>query len=112
METFSTNRRDGFQRLHDLPRDPCVIVHARANIDGLWRQAAHRLGNRHGRVNAIPSRLVGASRNDATLAGLGADDHRQSTPIRMVALLDRRVESVEVDVVARHPMDQCESPYR
>jgi hypothetical protein len=53
---------------------------------------------RHRRVDTKPSGFVGAGGNDSPLAGLGANYHRQSTQIRMVALLDRRVEGVEVDV--------------
>jgi len=31
-------------------------------------------------------------------AGLGADHHRQPPPLRMVALLDRGVERIEIDM--------------
>ncbi len=90
--------RNGLQRLHDLPRDPRVIFHARADEDGFRRQAARRLGNRHSRVDAVPAGLVRAGGDDASLAGLCADHDGDTPPQRMVALLDRSVEGVEVDM--------------
>jgi len=49
-------------------------------------------------VDTIPAGLIGAGSDDAPLARLGANYHRQSTPIRTVALLDSRVEGIQVDV--------------
>jgi hypothetical protein len=89
---------DALQRRHDLPRDPCVLPHARADIDAFWRQAARGLGDRHGGVDTISPGLVGAGGDDAALTGLGADHRREPPPLRMVALLDGGVEGVEIDV--------------
>ena len=56
------------------------------------------LGHRHRRAHAERARLVARRRHDAAAVGLAADRQRLAAQRRVVALLDRRVERVHVDV--------------
>ena len=98
METFSTRGEMVSSTLHDLPRDPRIALHARTHVDGLRWQAPRRLGNGHGRMHAVAAGLVGAGRDHAPLAGLGADHQGKAAPLGMIALLDRGEEGVEIDM--------------
>ena len=62
-----------------------------------FRALAHRDGRRHGRSNAETSRLVARRGNDAAFGRI-ADRHRLAFEGRIVALFDRRIERVHVDV--------------
>ena len=55
-----------------------------------------RLEHRHGRAHALDAGDVAGGRDDAALAA--ADDHRLVLQLRIVALLDRRIEGVAVDM--------------
>ena len=63
--------------------------------DGHSRTA---LRHRHRRVDAERARLVARGGDDAAAVGLSADGERLAAQRRVVALLDRRVERVHVDV--------------
>ena len=60
-------------------------------------QSAARLRPAHRRAHAARLRLVARGEHDAA-----ADDHRPAPQPRVVALLDRRVERVEVGVQNGH----------
>ena len=62
------------------------------------RAEAHGLGHRHRRADAERARLVARRRHDAAAIRLAADGQRLAAQRRVVALLDRRVERVHVDV--------------
>jgi hypothetical protein len=49
-------------------------------------------------MDAELARLVAAGADDAARVRVAADDHGLAAQLRMVALLDRREERVEVDV--------------
>lgn len=66
--------------------------------DRLGRQPKHRVRDRHGRVHAEAASLVRAGSDDPVRTRLGTDHHRPTAPFGMVALLDRRVEGVEIDM--------------
>ena len=63
---------------------------------GRVRAELARLEHRHGRADAEGARHVAAGRDDAALAA--ADDHRLVGERRVVALLDRGVEGVAIDM--------------
>ena len=60
------------------------------------RAAAERLEHRHGRADAVGARNVAGGRDHAALAP--ADNHRLVDERRVVALLDRRIEGVAIDM--------------
>ena len=60
------------------------------------RTGLQRLEHRHGRAHALDAGDVAGGRDDAALAA--ADDHRLVGQLRIVALLDRRIEGVAVDM--------------
>ncbi len=62
------------------------------------RAEPDRLGHRHGRADAEGPRLVAGRRDHAALRRLTADRERLAAQRRVVALFDRRVEGVHVDV--------------
>jgi hypothetical protein len=96
METCSTAGGDGRQHTHDLPRDVRVIGHARADIDGLRRQAAHRLGDRHGRVHTVAAGLAGAGGDDAAPAGLRAAINGFGTIAAFQNMREKMIDICEV----------------
>ena len=61
------------------------------------RAEFHRLAARHRAVHAEGARLVARGRDDAAALGV-ADRHRAAAQRGVVALLDRGVEGVHVDV--------------
>ncbi len=72
-----------------------IFRHVRLH-DGGVRAQLKRLEHWHGRAHAIGARDIAAGRDDATLAA--ADDQRPVDEGRVVALLDRRIEGVAVDM--------------
>ena len=79
----------------DLVRDRAIGVEARLDEDELG--AAALGGDRgHGRADAVFARLVARRRDHA--AHLAADRDRLAPQLRIVALLDRRIEGVHVDM--------------
>ena len=62
------------------------------------RAEAHRARHRNRRTDAERARLVAGGRDDAALLGIAADGDRTSAQLRLVALLNGRVEGVHVDV--------------
>ena len=72
-----------------------VFCHVRRDDDGV-RAGLQRLEHRHGRMDAVSARDVAGRRNHAALSA--ADDHRFVGKARIVALLDRGVEGVAIDV--------------
>ena len=72
------------------------------------RAQPDRLRHRHRRADAERPRLVARRGDDAALVGLAADGERLAAQRRVVALLDRRVERVHVDVEdAAHRIADC-----
>ena len=84
---------------HDLPGRLAVVLEAVRNDDQIRAQppGAH---HRHRRVDPEPPRLVGRRRDHAPASG-PTDHDRTPTQGRIVALLDRGVERVHVDVQDR-----------
>ena len=80
----------------DLARDGAIDVEARPH-EHQFGALAHRRGRRHRRAHAEGAGLVARRGDDASL---GAVADRDGTPSkrRIVALLDRRIEGVHVDV--------------
>src|SRR5688500_3447093 len=76
-----------------------VALHAMAH-DDRFGAAAHRFGHRHRGVDAELARFVRARRDDAA-ARRATDENRLAAQLRIIALLDGRVERVEVDVEDR-----------
>ena len=75
-----------------------VDVGAEAGLDDdRLRAQAPRPRLAHRGADAVRLRLVARGEDDAA-----ADDHRSAAQARIVALLDRRVEGVEVGVEDRH----------
>ena len=70
---------------------------ARADEDRL-RAAPERLGGAHRRVDAEPPRDVVRRRDDAAAVRIAADDERLVAERRVLELLDRGEERVEVEV--------------
>jgi hypothetical protein len=58
---------------------------------------AHRLDHRHRAAHPEPAHLVGGGQ-DHPAPGISAHDHRQAPQLGMIALLDRRIEGVHVEV--------------
>ena len=94
--------RQSLDERRDVVEDPVgrlarrgVGVHPRRNDDRV-RAEAPRPAERHRRLHAEGLRLV-ARREDHA----GADDHRPPAQARVVALLDRRVERVQIRVEDR-----------
>jgi hypothetical protein len=98
-QPFDERRRVLEHPVHRLARLG-VCRHARLDDDRLRAQAP-RLRSAHRRSDAVGLRLVARREHDA-----GAHDHGPAAQARVVALLDRRVERVEVGVedrrLARH----------
>ena len=66
------------------------------------RAAAQRLGAAHRGVDAEAARDVVRGRDDAAPARVAADDERLRAELRVLELLDGRVERVEVEVRDDH----------
>ncbi len=77
-------------------RNLAIALHARADHDRV-RAALQRLAHRHRGMHAEAAHLVARGGDDAAAAG-AADDDRLAGKLRVVELLDRRVERVHVDV--------------
>src|SRR5262249_3213814 len=71
------------------------FLHVRLDDDGL-RAKREGLEHRLRRMNAERARNVASGRHDAALAA--ADDHRFVREARIVALLDRGVERIAIDM--------------
>ena len=85
-------RKDGM----DLVRDGAIDVETRRH-EHEFGAKAHRRGRRHGRAHAEDAGLITCCRNHAPL---GTMAYRHGAPLerRIVALFDRRIERVHVDV--------------
>src|SRR5207244_6882629 len=66
------------------------------------RTAAQRLGTAHRRVNSEDACLVVRGRDDAAAVWIAADDERLCPELRVLELLDRSEERVEVEVRDDH----------
>jgi len=88
-------RRRLAHQLADLPADRAVLGHVGRDDGGLWTQP-QGLEHRHRGVQAVRARDVAARRDHPALAA--ADHHRLVDQLGAVALLDRGVEGVAVDV--------------
>src|SRR3546814_20078432 len=87
----------------DLARHRAVVVETRLDEDEVGT-AAHSRYRRHGGVDAIGSRLIARGRDDAPVHA--ADSHRPTPQMGIVALPDRRIEGVHID------MDDLAAPRR
>src|SRR5205823_9313300 len=90
-------RRDLPEDLEDLPRDLAVLAEIRPDDDELGAET-DRARHRQRRPHAERARLVARGRDDAAALRTAADRDRSPAERRIVALLDRRVERVHVDV--------------
>lgn len=89
-------RRELVEHGEHLCRHFGITRHARAHADGM-RTQLQRAADRHRRAHAEFAHLVTRSRDDAATAR-AADDQRQTDELGAVALFDRGVERVHVDV--------------
>jgi hypothetical protein len=80
-----------------LFRHPAILLKVGAHDDQRGAQA-HRPRHRNRRPDAVRPGLVTRRRYHAALGGIATDDNRFALERRIVALLDRRVERVHVDV--------------
>ena len=93
------------QRLHHrahLAADADIFFHVRRDDDRLGA-GFERLEHRHRRAHALDAGDVAGGRDDAALAA--ADDHRLVLQFRIVALFDRRIEGVAVDMGEMQPVE-------
>lgn len=96
----STTARPRAQSSHlgaHLASDLPVLGHVRTYHDGI-RAGFQRLEHRHGRTHAVEPRELTAGENNP--ADAAADDDWAIGQLRLVALLDRRVEGVAIDRVS------------
>jgi hypothetical protein len=94
-ERFDLRRIVSEDRVN-FTRHGAIDVESRRYDHEVWAFARRR-ARRHCRVDAEFARLVAGGGNDTALRGI-ADSDRATTQRGVVALLDRRVESVHVDV--------------
>ena len=99
----------------DLPRHRLVHVEARRHEHEL-RAHPPRRHRGHRRAHAETPRLVARRRHHAAFAA-PADRHRPAAQRRVVALLDRGVERIHVDMDdparrIRHAWPPCQNPVR
>ena len=87
---------DAEDREH-LLRHRAVLLEIRAD-DREVRAEADRARHRNRRAHAELARLVAGGRDHAARLRRAADRHRLAAQLRPIALLDRRVERVHVDV--------------
>ena len=92
-------RRQLLHSLADVATDARVFRHVGRQDDRL-RAEPQRAAGRHRRAHAEGARDVAAGGDDAAPPA-APDDHRLVDEIRTVALLDRRVEGVAIDVSDR-----------
>ncbi len=93
------------ERLHhgaDLAPDRDIFLHVRLD-DHRFGAGFQRLEHRHCRAHAVDARDVAGGRDDAAFPA--ADDHRPVAQLRPVALLDRGVEGVAVDMGERQAIE-------
>ena len=86
------------QRLHHgahLAADADIFLHVGRDDDRLGT-GFQRLEHRHRRAHALDAGDVAGGRDDAAFSA--ADDHRLVLQLGIVALLDRRIEGVAVDM--------------
>ena len=88
-------RRQRQHQLADLAPDACVFRHIGRDDHGLGA-GLQRLEHRHRRMDAVGARDIAGGGDDAAAAA--ADDDRPVGERRIVALFDRRVEGVAVDM--------------
>ena len=109
IEIGSTAGVTSFEQRADLAADGGVFLHVRADHRGVGA-GAERAVHRHRRADAEGARVVARRHHHAPPAA--ADQHRPAAQRRVVALLDRGVEGVAVDMgdreagelgVAHHP---------
>src|SRR5439155_13371033 len=80
-----------------LLRDRAVLVEVGMHDDQRWTQP-DRSRHRERRPDAKCSRLVAGGGDDAALVGIAADGDREAAKRRVVALLDRGVERIHIDM--------------
>src|SRR5439155_7118297 len=73
------------------------MLHAWPNENAFGAKPARR-DTRHGGANAELARFVAGRAHDAPLRGRTADDDRPATQRRIIALFDRGIESVHVEM--------------
>src|SRR5262249_23660642 len=101
-------RDDALHRRPDMPRVLAVERVPRPDEDRV-RTAAESLGGTHRRVDAELARHVVRSRDDAATARVAADDERLRPELRVLQLLDRGVERVEIEMRDDHPWEASPS---
>ena len=90
-------RRDRTEDVEHLLRGGAVLREVRAD-DHEVRTQPHRARHRDRRPHAELPRFVARRRDDAATFGAAADRDRLAAQLGSVALFDRRVERVHVDV--------------
>src|SRR5262245_46277095 len=90
----STGRRaDG----RDMPGFLAIMLHARWHKDTFGTQTSCG-GAGHGRADAKPPRFITGRAHDSALRWRTSHNDRLSAQSRMVALLDRGIEGIHVEV--------------
>ncbi len=108
--------RHRFDQGRDLAEDRehcrrCRLVTGEVGTDDRQRGAQpDGLRHRHRRVNTEHARLVAGGGHDTALVGAATDDDGSAAKRRIVALLDRRVEGIHVDV--KNPSDHENAEFR
>src|SRR5262245_55322427 len=90
-------RRELDEDAHDLHRDPLVLLHVDRQERGVWAEPRGARDG-HRRADAVRPGFVGSGGHHAAPARARAHDDGPATQLRAIALLDRRVERVHVDV--------------
>ena len=91
------DRRVAAQDRHYLLADAAVLAAVNGHEDQLRTQGDRRAG-RHGRANAIWPRLVAGGHHDSPAARSATNGNRLAAQRVVVALLDGRVERVQINV--------------
>src|SRR6185437_4434068 len=81
----------------NLVRDRTINVKSRTNKDQAWA-ALHGSSRRHGRMYAVLARFIAGGGHYAALLGRAAYRHRLSAIAWLIALLNRCIKRIHVDV--------------
>jgi hypothetical protein len=95
-------RRQVLHHRAHLPADGDVFLHVRTDDDGVGT-GLQRLEHRHGRTHAVDPCDIAGGGDDAAFAT--ADNDRLVRKVRIVALLDRRIKGVAVDMGERQAIE-------
>jgi hypothetical protein len=83
--------------LHDVSGNGAIDLETRREKNRLGAQPEGRPGG-HSGVNPELSGLVGTVRNDASPIRRPTDDHCSAAQFRLIALFDRRIKGIHIDM--------------